>query len=75
MKTAMATTVYGQCLQMVREHERGLTYDQAALLVNCDTATAGKAFRYWEARGEVTIDRSTFPYIVRLRSSLASEGV
>ena len=30
------TSVYSECLRMVQEHEGGMTYEQAALLVDCD---------------------------------------
>ena len=61
------TTVYDQCVKLLQE--RGMiTYDVAARELQCDTSTVGKAYRRVEAAGEATIDKSVFPYIVRLKS-------
>ena len=68
------TTTFNVCLRVL--HAEGvLTYHKAASIVGCDDATAGKAFRHYELKGDVTIDRRAYPYIVRPKSSQASEGV
>ena len=67
-------TTFTELLRVIRECNE-LTYVRAAELVNCDVATAGKAYRYYETKGEVTIDRATYPYVVRSKSASPAKEV
>jgi len=67
-------SIYDQCMKLLEE--RGaITYDEAARELKRNASTIGKVYRQAEAARAVTIDKSSFPYVVRQRSASPAKGV
>jgi len=65
------TTIYDQTVKLLKAKGE-ITYLEAARELNCDMSSVGKAFRQLEKSGQVTIDKSVLPFVVKSRGQPAS---